>query len=213
MSYTVDHFYKKVLEGTDKMGSDFFTLQYVMNRLETATYDFIGGTVKFIENTQEIRDDLLPLYKSYKINVVITGDSKKVALPTDYLHLMSARVIDENVTVRETSIIRHGQDEIYMTDPDTKPTAQYPIISLADSYMDVLSPGMPLWVEGFYLKKPTFGKYSPQDDTEQEIAVNLPDHSTEKIIKILINDIFQATGDARFQMQYQGRKVFRNRKE
>lgn len=213
MAYTVAHFYKKVLEGTDKMGSDFFPLQYVMNRLETATYDFIGATVKFIENTQEIRDDLLPLYKSYKLNVVLTGDSKKVALPTDYLHLMSARVIDENVTVRETTILRHGQDEIYMMDPDTRPTSQYPILFLADTYIDVKSPGMPLYVEGYYIKKPTFGKYSELDDTETEIAVNLPDASTEKIIKILINDIFQAIGDPRFQMQYQGRKVFRNRKE
>ena len=33
MAYTVEHFYKKVLEGADKMGSDFYTLEYVMNRL------------------------------------------------------------------------------------------------------------------------------------------------------------------------------------
>ena len=68
MAYTVKHLYTKVLEGTDKLGFDLIPLSVVMNRLETATLDFIGETVKFIENNQEIRDDLRTLYKPYKFN-------------------------------------------------------------------------------------------------------------------------------------------------
>lgn len=214
MSYTVDHLYKKVLEATDKIGSDFFTLEYVMNRLETATYDFIGETVKFIENTQEIRDDLLPLYKPFSINVVPdvnTPNAYLMALPSDYQHLMTAQVVDMNVEVRKTTIIRHGQDEVFLHDPDTKPSAEYPLISAYETYLKVYSPGAPISVRGYYVKKPTFGAYSVHDDIETEIAVDLPDHSTEKIIKQIVNDIFVATGDGRFEMQYMNKETFRKR--
>lgn len=214
MAYTVDHLYKKVLENSDKMGSDFFTLEYVMNKLETATYDFIGETVKFIENTQEIRDDLLSLYKPFKLPVVTDPNNAEfgaMALPEDYLHLMSARVMDKDIKVRETTLIRHGQDEIFLQDPDTKPTAVYPLLSAYDSYIRVYSPGSPEFITGFYVKKPIFGAYSIHDDTEIEIAVNLPDASTEKIIKTIVNEIFIAVGDPRAQMQYANKETYRKR--
>jgi hypothetical protein len=214
MAYTVDHFYKKVLETSDKMGSDFFSLEYVMNRLETATFDFIGETVKFIENTQEIRDDLLPLYKPFLLplieNVTEPG-SYLMALPSDYLHLMTARGIDANVDVRKTTIIRHGQDEIYLHDPDTKPTAEYPLLLAHDTYLKLYSPGAPTSIRGYYIKKPTFGDYSVHDNIETEIAVNLPDASTEKILKQIVNDIFIAVGDPRAQMQYTNKETYRKR--
>ena len=216
MAYTVKHLYDKVIEGSDKMGSDFFDVPYVMNRLVTATYDFIGETVKYVENTQEIRDDLLALYKPFKIPVIVDPDDNEfvaVALPNDYLHLMSAKVIDANVKVRETNLIRHGQNEIQEIDPDTKATAEYPIIYLYNTLMRIVSPGTPTYVQGFYVKKPTFGAFSEQDDIETEIAVNLPDNSTEQIIKTIINDIFVATGDPRAQVQYINKETFRNRKK
>jgi len=214
MSYTVDHLYKKVLEQSDKMGSDFFTLEYVMNRLETATYDFIGETVKFLENTQEIRDDLLPLYKPYKLPVVLLDaaeGSYLMALPDDYMHLMSARGVDAVVNVRETTLIRHGQDEIFLQDPDTRPYPEYPLVFAYDTFLKLYSPGAPTHVQGFYIKKPTFGLYSVHDDIETEIAVNLPDHSTEKIVKQIVNDIFVATGDERAQIQYVNKETYRKR--
>ena len=71
MAYTVSHLYDKVTEGLDKMGSDLFTVPYVLNKLEAATYDFIGESVKFIENTQEIRDDIRTLYKPYSWPIVV----------------------------------------------------------------------------------------------------------------------------------------------
>lgn len=214
MAYTVNHLYKKVLEATDKMGSDFFTLEYVMNRLETATYDFIGETIKFVENTQEIRDDLLSLYKPFMLPVVadpLNDGSFLMALPDDYLHLMSARGVDADVSVRETTLIRHGQDEIYLNDPDTKPTVKYPLVFAYDTYLKLYSPGNPTHIQGFYIKKPTFGAYSVHDDLDVEIAINLPDNSTEKIIKQIVNDIFVAIGDDRAQMQYTNKETYRKR--
>lgn len=214
MAYTVNHLYKKVLELTDKMGSDFFSIEYVMNRLETAAYDFIGETVKFIENTQEIRDDLLPLYKPFKIEVIVDpndSDYASIALPKDYLHLMSARVMNSDVAVRETTLIRHGQDEVYLQDPDTKPTAEYPLLSAYDTYIRIYSPGNPEYITGFYIKKPTFGKYSVHDDLDSEIAIDLPDQSLEKVIKTIVNEIFVATGDPRAQAQYSNKETYRKR--
>lgn len=215
MAYTVKHLYEKVLEGTDKMGSDFYTVPYVMNRLEAATYDFIGETVKYIENTQEIRDDIRTLYKPFKLNVVDDpNDSsyKSIALPNDYLHLMTAKVIDANVTVRKTRLIRHGQEEIFQTDPDTRATAEYPSIVIYDDILRILSPGNPTSVTGFYIKKPTFGSSDiHHEDLESEIAVNLPENATDKIIKNIINDIFISIGDPRAVPQHQVKETYRER--
>lgn len=215
MAYTVEHLYKKVLEGTDKMGSDFYPLPYVMNRLQTATFDFIGETVKFIENTQEIRDDIRPLYKPFKIAVVDDPNDasyKSIALPEEYLHLMEGKVVDANVTVRSTRIIRHGQEEIFQSDPDTRATAEYPTIVIYDNIIRILSTGNPTHVEGFYVKKPTFGTDDiNHGDIENEIAVNLPDNATDKIIKTIINDIFISVGDPRAQLQHAVKETYRKR--
>lgn len=214
MAYTVNHLYKKVLEGADKMGSDFFTAEYVMNRLETATFDFIGETVKYIENTQEIRDDIRTLYEPFKIATISDPNDNEymsIALPKNYQHMMEAKVLDANVHVRKTRTIRHGQEEIFETDPDTKATAEYPTIVMYQDIARILSDGTPTFVYGFYVMKPTFGKYGVHDDLDSEIAVNLPDQGTDKIIKIIINDIFIATGDPRAQAQYLSANTFRKR--
>lgn len=215
MAYTINHLYKKVLEGADKMGSDFFPLPYVMNKLESATYDFIGETIKYIENTQEIRDDLRTLYKPYKLTVVADESDttfKAVVLPSDYLHLMNAKVIDSKVPVRDTRVIRHGQTEIFESNPNTRASAEYPTVVIYKNYLKIISPGTPTHVQGFYVKKPIFGAYMEQDDDiEVNIAVDLPDNVTEKIIKSIVNEIFIATGDPRAQLQLQDKMLYRKR--
>lgn len=214
MAYTVQKLYTKVLEGADKMGSDFFPISYVMNKLETATHDFIGETVKFIENTQEIRDDLRTLYKPFKENLIDDpndSDYKVMALADDYQHLMSAKVIDANVTVRKTRIIRHGQVDIYQDNPNKKATAVYPIVVLYNDYLRIISPGNPVQVTGFYVKQPTFGDFSVHDNIENEIAVDLPEFAVDKIIKTIINDIFVSTGDERANIQYEQKETYRKR--
>jgi len=215
MAYTINHLYKKVLEGADKMGSDFFPIEYVMNKLQTATYDFIGETVKYIENTQEIRDDIRTLYKPFNIPTIKDPNDDSymsIALPNDYLHLMQVKVIDANVEVRKTRLIRHGQEEIFETNPNTQATAMYPTVVLYSDILRILSSdGTPTAIQGFYLMKPTFGLYSRHDDWDYEIAVNLPDQATDKIIKIIINDIFIAVGDPRAQAQYLSTETYRKR--
>ena len=215
MAYTVNHLYKKVMEGVDKMGSDFFDYEYVMNKLETATYDFIGETIKFIENTQEIRDDIRTLYEPFKIAVIedpFNTAFKAIAVPSNYQHLMEAQVLDAIVPVRKTRIIRHGQEEIYETNPNTRATAQYPTLVLYQDTIRILTDGDPTFVQGFYVKKPTFGAYGVHDDKETEIAVNLPDQATDKIIKTIINDIFVSVDDPRATRQFeQQQQAYRKR--
>ena len=174
MAFTFSYLYDKVLELTDKIGSDFFDVDYVMKRLETATFDFIGETVKFIENTQEIRDDLLSLYKPFNLSQIAHPPQSNAylpTLPTDYLHLMNIQGVDASIRVRETNLIRHGQTEIQLNDPDTRPTPEYPIIVAYDTFIKLYSPGSPTAVTGFYVKKPEFGQYGIHDDFENEIAV------------------------------------------
>ena len=230
MAYTVSHLYEKVSEGVDKIGSDLFTLKYVMNRLEVATYDFIGETVKYMENTQEMRDDILPLVKPYRWNIIelpefggqaisdIVLRQYGFALPSDYLHLVSFKVIgyEDPYTgavqkIRDTRLVRHGQEEIYHTDPHKKPSAEYPLLVLYEDHVRVYGGGIPLNLEGMYITKPTFWVYDEDADFDVEIAVNLPDNSVEKIIKDVISDILITIGDPRAQVKYQAKEQYRIR--
>ncbi len=221
MAYTVQHLYDKVMEGVDKIGSDLYTIPYVLRRLEAVAHDFIGETVKFIENTQEIRDDLRTLYKPFyqplitipvtQVGPVTAPTFVGFALPSDYQHLMSAKVIDANVTVRDTRIVRHGQDEIYHTDPNKKPAAEYPLLVLHEDYIRIYSPGNPTHLQGFYIKKPIVWKFDEEGDFNIAIAINLPDHSVDKLIKDIINDIFIASGDPRAQFQNVSKEQYRKR--
>jgi len=124
---------------------------------------------------------------------------------------MEAKVLDANVKVRDTRIIRHGQEEIYSSDPNKRAASEYPIIVLYDSFLRIISPGTPTHVQGFYVKKPIFGLFGETDDKDTEIAVNLPENTTDKIIKNIINDIFVSTGDSRAQIQYQTKENYRKR--
>lgn len=214
MAYTVQKLYDRVLEGTDKIGSDLFTLPDVMSRVETAAYDFIGETVKYIENTQEIRDDLLPLYKPFTITLIEDPNDanyKVAPVPTDYHHLMQIKVVNESKPVRKTRVIRHGQEEIFEINPNKKATEEYPTVVLYKDYFRIISPGTPVSVTGFYIKKPTFPTLDENSDLDTEIAVDLPDHSTEKLIKTVITDWLISTGDPRAPMQHQERELYRNR--
>lgn len=219
--YTVQYLYDRILSGIDKEGSDLITLEDVMRRVKDATYDFIGETVKYIENTQEIRDDIRTLYKPFRWPLIELPEVADVvdppparygySLPDDYQHLMSAMVEDENVTVRDTRIIRHGQLEIYQSNPNKKPAAEYPLLVLYSNYIEVFSPGSPKDLVGFYLVKPTIWTYNENANLDTVIAVNLPDHSVEKIIRDVINDIFISTGDPRAQGQFQTKEQYRKR--
>lgn len=214
MAYTIDHLYKKFLESTDKMGGDFYTIPYMMNRLESSTHDFIGETVKFFENTQEIRDDIRPLYKP--LNLPVIQDPNDVnfvvaTLPNDYYHLIDAQVKEPGIVVRKTNIIRHGQKEIYFADPNKKPEKEYPIIVIYDTYIRIYTPGTPNQITGFYLKKPTFGDYNAPDLTV-EVAVNLPEYAVDKILKNIVSETLIAIGDPRASVQYQDKENYRKRR-
>ena len=226
MAYTVSHLYDKVSIGVDKIGSDLITLKDVMNRVEAAAFDFVGESVKYIENTQEIRDDIRTLYKPFSFNVIElpTIDPQEtfygVSLPHDYMHLQSYRVIkDANAKttdtpgkrVRDTRLVRHGQEEIYFSDPNKVPTSDYPLLVLYQDYIRVYSEETAIKINGFYIKKPTIWAYNLEDNTDEVIAVDLPEHSTDKIIKDIINDIFITIGDPRGQIQYQAKEQYRKR--
>lgn len=200
------------MDGVDKLGSDLFSLEYVLNRLEANTYDFIGETVKYIENNQEIRDDIRPLIKPLNetLNALVAGEYV-ATLPSDYLHLASVRVVDDNVTVRDTRVLRHGQVEIYESNPNKKSAPEYPIVLMYENFIKVLSPGSPSSVVGFYVRKPNFYVYNEDDDFDTEIAIDLPDNVVDKIIKDIINDIFVATADPRANVQYQTKEQYRKR--
>lgn len=198
MAYTINFIYNKILDEIDKRGSDFMTVERVMDVLETETYNFLGETLDYLESTEKISNDIRTLYKPYSLNVIPDpNDSnfKAVALPEDYQHLYTAEVIDPFTF--KTRKMRHGSYQAVKNDPNKKATAEHPVVVVYDNYMRIYTalPSNPTKVEGLYVSKPIFG--DPDGEIDEEICVNLPDSTVQVILKKMIRSIFGAIGDER----------------
>lgn len=224
MAYTVEFAYNKILDSIDKIGSDLITLENVMGRFSVATYDFIGESVKFIDNTQEIHDDIRTLYVPFTFPIVdiASGNPNQdpidsygirgIAWPSNYMHLASARVVGGTTPVRDTRIVRAGQEEPYLINPNRKPTAEYPMLVRYDSYLKYYSPDNEnRSIQGWYIKKPTIWQYNETDDLDSVTIVDLPDHSVEKIMQTVASAILVTLGDPRSPIQIPERENYRQR--
>ena len=202
MSYTIDYFYLKFLDRIDKEGSEIISISQVMELLQTETYNFIEQTVRYLENTQQIKDFILPLNKPYSITLTLNPDNIKEllgALPGDYLHLETAFAVIPGKTTRVTKIVRRGEMDINKNNPNKKPTDEYPKVIEYESYIVLYgsSVNVGVKIEGFYITKPTFGNADGNTDTE--IVVNLPDNTVEKIMNLMVTSFHERTADQRFE--------------
>ena len=206
--YTVDYAYERCLDQVDKVGSDLFELPKFLNMFKTATYDIIGTDFKFIENTEEIRDDIKTLYRPLSVSISVVNGASICSLPSDYLHMMAAQVYNSNTSVpkvRETRIIRHGEVNIRQLDPHNRPTTEYPILIYFSDYIEIKGNIIEGTVSGSYLKKPTFG------ENETESIVDLPDQTIEQVLKKVAYLFELSVADERTQLQLQDDNIYRER--
>ena len=207
--YTIAYLYNRFLDKIDKAGSDIYSVDQFMEILESATYNFLGETIKYNENTQQLRDKLLPLYSDYKITIAENPANAEEMIGTlmdDYFHVESCNVFGSAVTIRNTQLIRKGELDIRRHNPDKKPTEEYPKVIQYKDYFAVYGNTTGTHLTGFYIKKPTFGDTSNNIITE--IAVNLPDQSIQKILLFMVNETYQQQADPRYQLSINEEQAF-----
>lgn len=198
MAYTLDYFYTKFLNKIDKEGSDFYSLPQIMEFLETETYSFIKEVETYPEVTQARKDLILPLVVTLNVSLAVNPANVKEyigTIPADYYQLRSVRKTGNDV--RKTSVIRTGEIDIAELNPNKRGTSQYPNVYQYSNYFAVYGASAGDKLNGFYIKKPTFG--DPTGNLEDEITVNLPDSALEEIMNMMVAAINSKEGDQRYQ--------------
>lgn len=212
MEYSLESVYDYILELTDKKGSDFFQLPFVLNVFKSCTDDFLGERIAIFENTQKVTEDIVDLVKTTKVTVVEDMDNPFIVLapvPELSLHLFSAKPVFKNgVIPRKTRLIRHGQDEPSEADPHNRPTVKYPTIIQETNVLKINSGKNERALSCYitFLKKPLF---APLDDQDQKI-VDLQGPTIEALIKKTVFELESSKADDRSQMAYSKAENFRN---
>ena len=188
MDYTILECDRYLDELLDKMGSDYFPLPVKFGRFISATYDFIRENSKFLETTQEISDDIKPLLikRNHVMVASTTPGIYEIAEPSDYLRLISvepyARISGNDVKkFKKVYIIKEGQRTAYERDPLREPTPFYPHVYRNANIFEVnVGNDTDIYANAkvTFLKKPTFGNISNDDD----LIVNLPAIAIEQIL-------------------------------
>ena len=204
MAYTINYFYLKFLDKIDKEGSDIISVPQVMELLESETYNYIKQTVKYNENTGEIRDSIKALSKPLGMNLTqnLNNTEEMIAtFPSDYLYLETVKILIPNVDVRKVTILRKGALDINQRNPNKYGTEEYPNVILYQDYLAVYTGATNAnKVTGFYISKPIFG--DPEGNVETEIVVNLPDVTVEEILNLMVSSFHERNADQRFQLSH-----------
>lgn len=212
MEYTLENVFEKTRQYADKMGSDYFPSGVILNRIETATYDFIDERLEAVELTQKITDDIRNLIKHVKLPI-ITDPSFPLenryiaALPSDYLRQVAYDVLYQNgERCRRADMVRQGEKVLALNNPNRQPTKQYPLITQEASLwlIDCGDSIIPSIFHLTYCKKPTFGIVSNLSNR----VVNLPDDAIEKILIKTMKLLYHNTDDSRQQGAYQLEETF-----
>lgn len=211
MTYELEEVYEYILDLADKKGSDFFQLPFVRSVFITQTINFIGGHIKKLEATQQVKEDIRPLMVTTKENVIGNPDNPFTVLciiPENCHYLSLARPLFKGgVVPRITQLIRHAREETMVASPHNRPTISYPIVT---EYLDVaeINSGINEKAIGCYLtyiKKPI---YANLDEPSKRI-VDLPDAVIEDIVQKTVFELESGKGDERSQVSYQKSETFR----
>lgn len=207
--YTIDYAYAQCKKLVDKIGSSLFTLPKFLTLFEAATYDFIGPSIKYIENTQEIRDDIRTLYRPLSLEITsLNGSIGICSFPDDYLYLLSIKLVNNNKTdppVRKVKLIRHGEQNINALNPHSRPTKEYPTVIYYSDYIEIHGGIISGYLKGSYVKKPKFGI------NQTDIVVDLPDNVVQKIIKKTAYTFDLSVADERTNSQLEDENIYRQR--
>jgi hypothetical protein len=183
MKYTIEYCDVLMDQELDKLGSDLVTLPLKLMQFRKATYDFIRETVKYIEITQEVSDDLKSLLRYTTLPMVANGTPGQwqVLDPNDYHRLITAEPFyapnpNQNQNLQNKSsipantflkkyktirIIKLGQEVAYNRDQFKKPTHEYPTVQRLSGKVlfDFGSDDGTLYKNAriSYVKEPNFG--------------------------------------------------------
>lgn len=198
---------------SDKMGSDYFPLPVILNRIETATLDFIGERLMEVEKNQTVTDDIRDLIKISKLLIIqdpnFPNEPRYIAgLPKDYLRLVAYDVYYlDGSRCRRADLIRKGEEVNALNNPNKQPTRMYPLITQEASqwHINCGLTTVPNTFKLTYCKKPTYAT-TGQPGTR---IVNLPDDAIEKILLKTVKLLFHKTDDTRQQGAYLLEETFR----
>jgi hypothetical protein len=212
MVYTLSETHEKMRQMSDKMGSDYFPLPVILNRIETATLDFIGERLIEVEKTQTVTDDIRNLIKPVDLFTIqdpnFPNETRYIAgLPKDYLRLVAYDVLyADGSRCRRADLIRKGEEVNALNNPNKQPTRMYPLITQEASQFHInCGTSAPAKLRLTYCKKPT---YATTGQPGVRI-VNLPDDAIEKILLKTVKLLFHKTDDTRQQGAYQLEETYR----
>lgn len=217
MNFTLEEVDNYLDEKLDKMGSDYFPLPIKYEEFKEATYDLIRESTKFIEGSQEISDDILPLVvRVPSVNMIYDSSSNIFKIDLTSINPLYHRLIEvipfkEGVQVcKKPKIIKTGQNVAYSRDPYKEATEDYPLIERVDDTV-LVNLGNNSNLSSFYttaqltyVKQPTFA--SIEDLTER--IVDLPNTSIYKIINRTHNSLRVKKDDPGFTPNYNFDQTF-----
>jgi hypothetical protein len=202
MAFSIDYLYNKFLDKIDKQGTNTVSLPRTMEMLVTQTYSFLESIINFNEINQKQRDLVAPLSRPLDLLMAVNpanGEELIAALPQEYYHIETVIPQIPGKTVREISFIRKGELQGQKINSLRTPTDEYPTIIQYSDYVALYGSSVSQGVKmkGWYWKKPEFGNYG--GDISVEIAVDLPDHTVEKILEMMVSSYYNELGDPRHQ--------------
>lgn len=240
MAYTIEYVDNYLDNELDKLGSDYFPLPIKLYQFRKATYDFIRENTGFSEATQEISDDIKSLVRFQ--NRVLTQEYYprenifRCPYPLDYHRLITLMPLYEveapfsgsgitldnedpnergtfdNTKFKRLTIAKLGQLEVHLRNPHNEPTEEYPLVLRKDDYMEIhFQKGVSTnytRARILYYKEPTFG----DEENLQDIIVDLPKLSVEKIIDRTANSLRFIAGDVHAESNYRFDQTFGKRR-
>jgi hypothetical protein len=200
MAFTIDYFYQYFLDRIDKSGSTIISPPQVMELFEVCLHDYLEEVIKYNENTQQLRDKLLPIFTPYELALTANPDNADemlATIPEDYYYLETANVVVPDVAVRRTRLVRKGELDSMQRSPNKRPAPEYPTVIQYQDFLAVYGAPTATNIKGFYIAKPTIGDVKGNISTE--ILVNLPDQAVYQIVLKMVKKFKGETGDPRYQ--------------
>ncbi len=150
------------------------------------------------EETQKRTDDLRSLVKS--ADLPNSNGDNTYTLPDDYLFLLSSHGIAKQADCTGSKIVLLKQtklDEIHrvLADPFNKPKGYKGLLQYVDNKLKVYSEMELDKLEIVYLRTPAKVSFNP------EVNCDLPDHTHQEIIDIMVGYTLEILESQRFQSQ------------
>lgn len=211
MDFSLEGVYSYIYEKMDKIGSDLFQIDTVLNFFKDHAYGFVIERCNSMEATQSVTDDIRPLIVPVKLDLTIDPFDPYLlitAFPKNYLRTLRVNALKSNgIPSENPSKITWSEYDNYKKNPLRKADSDNPIILQREDLI-VVDQGIDTGINKvslIYCRKPIFANLSTQSDR----IVDLPDESILEIIKDTIVAIENSIGDPRASGNYQYKESYK----